>query len=282
MSRYEWKSIPINLEYYQKFKDEILANLNYGPSWKSYSETRALMKKIGLEDQSDAAIGSMRTTIIKTHIIKNVGKIQRNIGKIASSYNSGTDIIELSAKWKFPPLNVLRSIMIHNKRNESDMFKVFTRNTDAAKHLSGRDYDQYIMAAAADGESSFDSELVATIAKYNENQIMSYFISSGIPVVTEGELINKQVEEFGRAICTPDILFKSPIVINGVEIYWMDYKDYMGCPDSYLYESNVKQAAKYNAAFGQGAIMYHYGHVDMKIKDTLLLDARCLGVKLFG
>jgi hypothetical protein len=282
MSRYEWKSIPINLEHYQKFKAEILADPNYGPSWKSYLETRALMKKIGLEDQSDAAIGSMRTTIIKTHIIKNVGKIQRNISKIASSYNSGTDILELSAKWKFPPLNVLRSIMIHNKRNESDMFKVFTRNTDAAKHLSGRDYDQYIIAAAADGESSFDSELVATIAKYNENQIMSYFISSGIPVVTEGELINKQVEEFGRAIITPDILFKSPIVINGSEIHWLDYKDYMGCPDSYLYDSNVKQAAKYNAAFGQGAIMYHYGHVEMKIQDTLLLDARCIGVKLFG
>lgn len=279
---YKWLTKPIPLDKYQKFKSDILLDPDYGPSWKSYPTIRKLTEKIGLEDQSDPAIGSMRSIIIKTHIIKNMGKIQRNANKIATEYNAGENIIDLARKWKFPPLNVLRTIMIKNGRNESEMFKVFTRNTDAAKHLSGRDYDQYIIAAAADGESAFDSDLISTIAKYNENQIMSYFISSGIPVTTEGELINKQVEEFGRAICTPDILFKKPIVVNGTEIYWIDYKDYMGCPESYLYESNVKQAAKYNAAFGNGALMYHYGHVEMEIKDTLLLDARCLGVKLFG
>lgn len=279
---YVWIPTPIDGEKYKKFKSLILENLNYGPSWKTRSETRKYLEIAGLDNISDEAAGSARSVIMRTYITENVIRIKRNIKAIANMYNSGTSIIDVATEWKFPPLNLLRSILIYNGRRESEMHKVFNRTINASKLLSDRDLSQYIIATAVDAESSFDSDLIASIAKYNENQITSYFIMNNIPIITEAELVDQQIEKYGRALFTPDILFKTPITINGVSIHWIDYKDYMGCPDSILYDSNVKQSAKYNAIFGNGALMYHYGFVDMKIPDTMLLDVASLDIKLFG
>lgn len=271
---------PIDINQYYKFKDEILHDLDFGPSYKYLPKTRQILSKLdNFIDENTA--GSLRNSIIKTYIINNIRKIQKNIKKISLDYRNGMSILDVSAKWKFPPLNILRSILIHEGGNESELFRVFSKNIEPEKYLVGHDYSQYIIAAAADGESAFDSELIAQIAKYNENQIVSYFVSK-TEVVTEGQLASKQKAEHGRALFTPDILFEKPIIINGHTIHWIDYKDYAGCPDTYLYKSNVAQAEKYNSVFGSGAIMYHYGYVDMKIPSTVLLDARSLDVKLFG
>jgi hypothetical protein len=282
MTEYTWIPTPVDAEKFKKFKSLILENLNFGPSWKTRSVTRKYLEQAGLEYVSDEAAGSVRSVIMRTYMYENVIRIKKNIKEITKSYNDNISIIDIAVKWRYPPLNLLRSILIQNGKKESDMHKVFNRIVNASKYISGRDLKQYIIASADDAESSFDDELISAIAKYNENQITSYFMSNDVPIITEAELVEEQVEKYGRALHTPDIVFKTPIVINGIKIHWLDYKDYMGCPDSILYDSNIKQSSKYNAIFGNGALLYHYGFVSMTIPGTLLLDASSLDIRLFG
>jgi len=76
---------------------------------------------------------------------------------------------------------------------------------------------------------------------------------------------------------TPDILFDDPIMleVNGKQhiIRWMDAKNYSLVNISFIMKSLHKQAAKYNAIFGMGAFVFHYGFdTSISVPDAVILD----------
>ena len=58
---------------------------------------------------------------------------------------------------------------------------------------------------------------------------------------------------------TPDFLLKSPITVDGRSIHWMDAKNYIYYGNPLTLRGLVKQARKYTAAFGQGAMVFSGG-----------------------
>lgn len=92
--------------------------------------------------------------------------------------------------------------------------------------------------------------------------------------------MREQVEKFGRAVITPDLLFLDEVYINGVRVHWIDYKDYIGTKIHFLFSSNSGQSGKYTEKWGTGALCYHRGYVEgLVIPGASLLDARSLPVE---
>ncbi len=118
-----------------------------------------------------------------------------------------------------------------------------------------------------------DKELVQTTAYIAEQKFSALLKSLGIDHITEEELKQHQRNNYGMAILTPDVLFETPVIINGREVNWIDFKYYMGRPEGIMYKSNVAQAEKYNHSFGPGAVCYQFSFIEgMKIPNTLILD----------
>jgi hypothetical protein len=97
----------------------------------------------------------------------------------------------------------------------------------------------------------------------------------GIKFMTENELGNEQLAIFGRRIMTPDFLFTEPVIINGIEVHWLECKNYLGCDLHFILQANLAQATKYYSTWGTGAFMYAQGYTEgLIIPGALVLDAR--------
>lgn len=243
--------------------------------------TAQVNKKYGSEISVDQAT-SIRHIILKDKIIRGYGRMNIRMAKMAAEYDrSSGDILALSAKYDFPPLNLLRGIFLHKNMPSGSIYSVFANKEDPAKLLSGRDLQQYHSAERNDAESTFNQRLVASIADENERAVTEYFRTLDIDLVDQDHLVEEQTKLYGRAVLTPDILFVDPVVINGVSIKWIDYKDYIGTSTSFLYKSNSAQAAKYHAKWGMGALCFHRSFVsNLNIPGAILVDARSLPINL--
>ncbi|ANB50757.1 hypothetical protein [Powai lake megavirus] len=109
-----------------------------------------------------------------------------------------------------------------------------------------------------------------------ELSLEKYLDENNIEYLTEQDIIANNIHKL-----TPDILFINPIIIelNGSEflIHWMDAKNYTLTKTSYKLYGIDKQASKYYQAFGQGALVFHYGYdKTMKIPGTIILDGSFL------
>lgn len=230
-------------------------------------------------DISLACAVSIRNVVLKDKIIKNYSRMNNMISKIAAQYNA-YDILQLSAKYDFPPLNLLRGIFLFRGLKSSMVYDVFANRKVPGEFIRGRDLEQFKLATKNDAESSFNQTEIAKIALDNETLAVNYFTSAGIRIKTQEELTKEQVSEYGRAVATPDILFIDPVYINGQRAYWIDYKDYIGTNVSFIYNSNSDQASRYVERWGPGVLCYRYGAVDdVRISNTQLLSAEYLPIK---
>lgn len=218
---------------------------------------------------------------VKEKIIKNYSRMNTMIAKIALEYAAGADILDISDKYDFPPLNLLRGILIHRGFVTSEVYRVFANKDKPETLLSGRDLEQYIRAEANDAESTFNQQATAKIAADNEFAVVDFFQSLGIRLATQDQLVKEQTEKYGHAILTPDILFLDTVFINGSRVNWIDYKDYIGTKVRFLFTSNRDQAAKYVNQWGSGAMCYHRSFVaNVRFPKTILLDAGTLPITL--
>lgn len=244
---------------------------------KFHQLVRALNSKYEANVSVDSAI-SIRNIVMKEKIIRAYGRMNRNIGKISMDFTS-TSILELSAEYDFPPLNLLRGILLFRGYSPTDIYEVFTGRKSPTTILRDRNLEQYKLAVKNDAESSFNQSEIAKIAADNERAIVSWFNSIGISMKNQEDLVAEQQREYGRAVATPDILFLEPVYVNDVRVHWLDFKDYVGTEIPFIFNSNVDQASRYVEKWGPGVMCYRGGVVDnVVIPGTMCLSGEFLGI----
>jgi len=223
---------------------------------------------------------SARNALLKNKIMSGYNRMNAIVPRIMEEYERD-GVMVLSARYDFPPLNLIRGILLRKQYSASSLHRIFVQKLNAAEVLQPYDMQQYMIAEQNDAESLFNQRNVALIAAANELIFVNFFRSLGIALKDENEIAAEQIAEHGRAIATPDILFLDTVVINGEHVGWLDYKDYIGTNVRFLYMSNVKQAHEYEKRWGAGAICYHHGFIaGMHIPGAMLLDAHALLIKL--
>ncbi len=280
-----WPSSTISPKSFIYIAEWIQRNPDYSPMTDSKKLTisrcaNTINKSTGDSVTFDQVV-SLRHIIIKSIVIERYVKMNTQIDKITSEYNSGSDILELSHKYNYPPLNLLYGILLTDGVPKKTVYNVFKGDHSSESQLAVRDKKQYHMAYDRDAQSTFNQNRVAKVAKENEDIVVNYFKSMGIKIKDEKQLVEEQIAEHGRAVNTPDILFIDPVYINNVRVYWLDYKDYVGTSTLFLYRSNVQQTCRYFKEWGQGALCFHHSFVEgLSIPGAILVDARSLPVKL--
>lgn len=276
-----WPETYIPARAYAKIR-----NFVYASDYKTLEGTelkrfRRFVKEVGIKYQAvipiECAI-SIRSVVLKDRVIRGYSRMNRVVSRISIEYNTKT-ILQVSKKYDFPPLNLLRGILLYRGFEPSVIYDVFTGKTSAETILKGRNLEQYKLALQNDAEASFNQAEVARIAAANELRVVEWFRGIGAVMKTQEQLVEEQVKEHGRAVATPDILFMEPVYINGVRVHWLDYKDYTATEISFIFNSNVDQASRYVEKWGPGVLCYRYVVDNVAISSTQCLSAEYLGIK---
>lgn len=269
----QWETDPISRQVYKRLRDYFVTT-GYGPAGTA---EHAKIAALAAENElSPAQVTSIRNIVIKDKIIKNHGRMNAMIAGLSAAYDRA-GILQVAAKYDFPPLNLFRGIMLHRGVSASDMYKIYTYKVPPETILRGRDLEQYIFAERNDANSTFNQDLAAERAAAAELAFVNMLKRAGLRVRTQDELAREQIAAVGRAVNTPDVLFDCAVTINGKSIAWIDYKDYVGTNTSFLLKSNKAQAARYVAEWGAGAMCYGPGFIDdVTIPGTMMLD--CTGI----
>lgn len=209
---------------------------------------------------------SIRSSHVKEKIIKNHHKLVENIKSIIDDYNNNNDILYISKKYDGSPLNLLRLIF-------SEKYDISSKNLlKNPLLLDKHDRKELNIAIENDDYGLINQDNILKESELFEKEIENILIRNNIEYKTQKELVEEQKNKFGNAICTPDFLIESKLVINNFSINWIDAKNFYGSNTSFIKKGIAKQTNKYIEAFGGGAIIFKYGFNEEleKITDRIL------------
>jgi hypothetical protein len=180
-------------------------------------------------------------------------RAQRVGDRLARDFAAGGDIVELAAKYRLPPMCALRQVLIERGLDPRRPPAEFA---DAAR-----------AAAEADLGSAHHAAAIRAGADAFEARVADRLRELGLRFETEADLRRR-----GVADATPDFLLAAPVRINGRPVHWIDAKNYMMYGSRLVARSLQRQAAKYTARFGPGAMVFAGGvRCGAAVGDTLLL-----------
>lgn len=170
--------------------------------------------------------------------------------KIQDVYDN-RGIVAAARAARVPPLSLFKQLLALRGVAPKFINGIISGKNLASDYLSDRDADQLREACASD-KSCRDHQLrTAERAADSENELVKFFTERGVLLKTQEELIAE-----GYTTATPDILFETPIVLNGHIVEWLDNKNYTFVPNGPLIRSTKKQAERNMREWGPGGFCY--------------------------
>ena len=213
-----------------------------------------LLKKIPIPQYfCKEIILSIRSNLMREHMIINNKKLLSNKSNIISDYDNGLDVLELSTKYDGSPLNLLRIIFM--KKYKKKLTQLITNN----KIINQMDSDQLQIAVDNDLYALINQDKVLKKSNEFEFKIQKILDKLGIRYKTQEQLAQEQIKKSNIATNTPDFLILDDLYINGQKINWIDAKNFYGLNIQYIKKRIKKQTNKYINTWGNGAIIFNLG-----------------------
>lgn len=230
---------------------------------------------------------SLRNAMVKQNIINIQPVVEESVGELVVLYRREMDIVDIAKMYRYPPLLTLRAILMKRGCNPDSVRQLFRKGviegtretTNDARYtpLYPRDLRQYKRAAAHDIEAAEVNARVVREADALEQEFVGALAALGLKFLTQEQLVAEARTRGEQPRLTPDVLFIDKVTINGKRVAWIDYKSYVGSSVKFLYVANKRQAAKYTAEWGPGALCYGLSYVEgLRVKGAQILDARAI------
>jgi Protein of unknown function TPD sequence-motif len=236
-------------------RDAVLKSGSFAP-WSDAANTsrpKEIMLKLGFTPgqaaETVAHLWGYNVTVETMYRHAATERAAKDSSVVALYESQG--ILAAASKNHLPPLGLFRQIILHRGLSKQVVSGILTYNIPASEHLSERDILQLRDACIADSsckDNQVASMRAATIA---EDQLVDYFTAHGVSLKTQEDLIAEN-----HRTATPDILFETPVSINGREVNWLDNKNYTFIPGGFLAKSAAKQAVRNNREWGVGGFCY--------------------------
>tara|TARA_B100000131_G_scaffold154688_1_gene150075 strand:- start:3241 stop:4299 length:1059 start_codon:yes stop_codon:yes gene_type:complete len=265
----EWPSNPVPLNTEAEAIDIVVKRGEWG--WLPEDRVNEIEKRCSkLNISLDQAL-SLRKAILQEKSVYNFQSLQRRAIEMRKQYDEGEDIVALSKKHDFPPMNLFRAIL---KARGWSKNKIKENLRNPENRLNERDLEQFRKAEDADRVSNVDQSETQEKAESFEDVLCRFFENKGVRIRRQPEMVAEQMAEHGRPVRTPDLLLLDDVRINGEPVAWIDAKHYYGSDVSFQRKKTIKQMSRYIEEWGQGAIVFRHGYCEnLHIPGTILLDA---------
>ena len=264
---FEWENNPVSLKTESILAGKVVRKGEFG--WLSDERVAEIGEMVvDLDMTLDQAL-SLRSAMLQQKTVYSHGQLQARGKALYRLYREGATIVDLSKKFDFPPMNIFRLIL-----KEMGWSKARIKETlRAPSKFKERERREFEEAEAADRVSNVDQSETHYRADIFEDILADWFEDQGVRVRRQGEMVKEQMEEHGRPVNTPDLLFLDHVEINGEPVAWIDAKHFYGADVNFQRKKIVKQAGRYVDTWGQGALVFRHGFCEnIHIPGTVLLD----------
>ena len=264
---FDWNNRPVPLEVEKKLAGLVVRRGEFG--WLDDDRVEEIGKIVDdLEMTLDQAL-SLRSALLQQKTVYSHGRLQSKGKNLLRLYKEGLGIVDLSKKFDFPPMNIFRVILKEMGWSKSRIKETLR----APSKFKQRERNEFEAAEAADRVSNVDQSETHSRADIFEDILADWFENQGVRVRRQGEMVKEQMQEHGRPVNTPDLLFLDHVEINGEPVAWIDAKHFYGADVNFQRKKIVKQAGRYVDTWGQGALVFRHGFCEnIHIPGTVLLD----------
>ena len=216
------------------------------------------------------------TTIFTQKTTREVKKrfyaVKQNTGKMLKEWKRGHTLLEISEKWRFPPILTAMFIFMEDGASRKEFWSYIREpETACSKELC----DEIIEIRNSDLVYSPEgNEMQRQRGLHGESLLCKWLDSQDVKYRTECDI---------RGIYdkTPDALLDEPMMYDGKRIYWIESKTSFGDNTEFRINSK-KQLIPYTKLFGPGVVVYWMGRLDdlEEPKDVYADDISILEKKL--
>ena len=169
---------------------------------------------------------------------------------------SATAVLAAARSARVPPIAMLRSLLEREGLRASQIRSVLADPQSAATVTDLLTGD-FTLLAEADLSSRANSVRAQEQAMRFEERVSEILTAAVGRGAYQRE--NDRRGDSAESSLTPDFLFKTPVMINGHIINWLDAKNYYWYGSPLTARSVYRQAEKYTQAFGPGAFVFRHG-----------------------
>jgi len=183
---------------------------------------------------------------------KRFYRVKAQAKRLAWMWQNGQSLLQIARKFEFPP--ILTSLMVLEQRKiPRKQFWKMIRDLSAVRDPRlRRELEEVVKADIV--YSPAGSARQWARGRWGEEKLQRWLNERGLAYETEKDLRAKYDK-------TPDILLHKPLEMNGSRKYWIESKAVFG--DPYEIRRHIrKQLQPYSDMFGDGAVVYWFGHVD--------------------
>lgn len=221
------------------------------------SAAARLSHKYGVELRADQLV-AMRRMEAGLAARRSGALALRHGEAIAAANAAGEPVLSIAARYKLPPMAVLRQVLIEAGQSPQQIREAIDDPARLPPKLAAEAPAVFV----ADLGSRLNADRIRAEAQAYEGAVGAYLRARGVVFETEDDLRKsapRQGPEPGLPLLTPDFLFREPILIDGRRVAWLDAKNYPLYESKLVAASLAKQAAKYTARFGPGAMVFSGG-----------------------
>jgi hypothetical protein len=178
--------------------------------------------------------------------------VKQNTGKMLREWKQGRTLLEISDKWRFPPILTSMFIFMEDGASRKEFWD-YIHEPDTA---CSEDLKRELLEVR-------EADLVYSPEANERQRLRGLWGESLLHEWLDGQGITYRTEEDLRGVYekTPDALLNEPMMYNGKKINWIESKASFG--DNTEFRHNAKkQLVPYTKLFGPGVVVYWLGKLD--------------------
>lgn len=180
--------------------------------------------------------------------------VKQNSRRMLRDWMNGTAMMELSDKYRFPPILTAMFIFLEDGASK----KEFWEYVNDPSLLENKETEEELRVVVEKDRvySPTATERQKKRGIWGEDLLHQWLDGQGIGYRTENDL--RDEEGFTK---TPDALLNEPVIYEGQKIYWVESKASFGDNTEFKFNSR-KQLIPYTKLFGPGLVVYWVGCLD--------------------
>ncbi len=180
--------------------------------------------------------------------------VKQNSKRMLRDWMNGTTMMELSDKYRFPPILTAMFIFLEDGASKRE----FWEYVNDPSLLENKETEEELRVVIEKDRvySPVATERQKKRGIWGEDLLHQWLDGQGIEYRTENDL--RDEEGFTK---TPDALLNEPVIYEGRKIYWVESKASFGDNTEFKFNSR-KQLIPYTKLFGPGLVVYWVGCLD--------------------
>lgn len=179
-------------------------------------------------------------------------RVKAQARRLAFMWQNGENLLEIARKFDFPPILAALMVLEQRKISRKNFWKMIN-DLEAVKDRRLRRELAEVNRADIVYSPEGSARQYAR-GRWGEAKLHTWLDARELQYETEKQLRAKYDK-------TPDVLLHKPLEMNASRKYWIESKATFG--DPYEVRRHIKkQLQPYSDMFGDGAVVYWFGHVD--------------------